>query len=240
MRSEHCARLRYQDGCQATTLEIADEYFLLCRTGIKLERKKFWFCSRCRSKKREVKIRALNKEVGAYWKQLLRQFRPLVSACFRDGGVKADSEGGYSSAMIQLTREFEKLTHRVDDAPCFADLLWRSLAELAPGGQNSISRYRVLFHLLALLDDFENEHQGTIRTGYFFQENPVMPVTRGASADAGSNADLRYEQLTFAFEEYHAFLCQMGDRVDLLTSNVIRSTQLNAANGVDVMFSWLV
>jgi hypothetical protein len=233
MRSDHDARLMQQSGGQQTALEMADEYFRLSIKVAQLEKKKFWFLPVRRSKKMDVEIRDINNEIGACWARLLRRFRPLVSACLRDGGMPMDASGGYGSSMSKLVRAFDKSMSRVHRAPCFAHLLWKSLADLAPNGIGKLLRYRVLFHLLALLDEFEDGNQGTIRLGYFFQDS------LSHIESPGINEDLRYEQLTLAFENYHAFLCRMGERVDFLTGGFIKSSELQGEGGCDLMFSWL-
>lgn len=224
-------QFRRRDG---KTISIADQYFKLSDAANRKNRKKFWFFAASRGRRAHRKALALDADATACWQELLLRFRPLLSNCFKVGGLTEDAAGGYASAMPNFARRFEVVAQRATGARCFAELLWQTVCDCVPGGNAKVQEYHERFHLLALLDQFESAHQGTIRTGYFFQDGSTS-----ATSSTGPNDDLLWAELYTAFSSYADFLHGLEGDVDRLTGGVITSAMLRAQNAVDVLLAWL-
>lgn len=212
------------------TLAIADEYFRLSREASRENRRSFWLFAKFRTKRARRKALKLDGMATTYWRELLLRYRPLISNCFRAGGLTEDTGGGYHSAMQCVSRGFDIAALRVE-RECFAEILWTAVCNCVLH-KEFVAEFHERFHLLALLDEFDSPHQGTIRASYFYQDGSW-------AADNDPNADLKAEELFKAITVFADFLQEIDTEVEHLTAGTITSSKLGAGNATDVLMAWL-
>lgn len=215
-------------------LQIADEHFKLSAKARRESQRKFWLFAKARSDRARAKARELEGAATQYWTELLRRYRPIVANCFKSGALPQDPEGGYASAMGNLGRQFEVVAQRRSGPPCFAEILWLAVCECVPGGKTALREYRERFHLLALLDEFDDVNQGTIRSGYFYQDG-----SNWEASNQDPNMDLKLAELYKAFYAYANFLCSLGIKLDRMTDGAISCEELRDGNAVEILMAWL-
>lgn len=215
------------------TLELAREYLTLTRDVLKLVKKRLFLFKKWRRKRLDE--RALEKQAKAseLWGELYLRYRPLISVSMVRGGVKYGSKGERSEAVNRLVRYLERIVEANPSKKCFAELLWEALGKVVGSGGGDISNLHERFHILAVLDEFEDV-QGVIKMGYYYRGE-----TTATGATAAPLSDLELDEMNAACAKLSLFMVQMGLELDRITCDVLRYEQLRSGDPSETVRRWL-